>query len=79
MSVTTPKLAHFSEDEELSAEKLAYKMLMKKKAETLTCPNERCELHGVVGKGNIVFREKYGAGATQNLFQCRVCKKTFSE
>ncbi|MHA1381813.1 MAG: hypothetical protein ACTSRG_25870 [Candidatus Helarchaeota archaeon] len=43
-------------------------MLMKKKAETLTCPNELCELHGVVGQGSIVFREKYGAGATQNLF-----------
>ncbi|MHA1379367.1 MAG: hypothetical protein ACTSRG_13380 [Candidatus Helarchaeota archaeon] len=68
MSVTNPKLTHFSEDDELSGEKLAYKMLMKKKAETLTCPNELCELYGVIGQGNIVFREKYGGGATQNLF-----------
>ncbi|MHA1299159.1 MAG: hypothetical protein ACTSO9_06990, partial [Candidatus Helarchaeota archaeon] len=33
----------------------------------------------MVGQGSIVFREKYGAGATQNLFQCSTCKKTFSE
>ncbi|MFX1295754.1 MAG: hypothetical protein ACFFD2_12995 [Promethearchaeota archaeon] len=79
MSLPKPKLTYIFDDGEPSTEKLAYKMLIKKKAENLMYPNEIYELYGIVGRENIVFREKYVAGATQNLFQRKIYKKIFSE
>jgi len=52
---------------------------MKAKASTLLCPFDDCENHTHSGKGNIIFIRKYGNGATQNLFKCMKCKRTFSE
>jgi len=48
------------------------------KLEDYFCLNPECEDYGVVAKGNIVFRRHYGPYDTA-LFQCCVCKKTFSE
>jgi len=52
---------------------------MRKNAEELSCPHEKCEDHGKTGKGNVVFVRKYGKGETQNLFKCKTCGRTFSE
>ncbi|MFX1295782.1 MAG: hypothetical protein ACFFD2_13135 [Promethearchaeota archaeon] len=50
MSVPKPKPTLVSDDGEPSAGKFAYKMRMKKKTETLTCPNEIYELYGTGGR-----------------------------
>jgi len=60
-------------------EKKQYKKLMEEKSKELACPNEHCELYGIIGKDNILFRRKYGKRSSQNLFVCKICKKTFSE
>ena len=60
-------------------DKEEYKQVMKDRAATLYCPFEECCDHGKTEKGNIVFVRKYGEGATQNLFKCKTCGKTFSE
>lgn len=60
-------------------EKAKYKQLMDEKAKSLACPNNYCEKFGKIGKGNIVFRNQYGAQPSQNLFRCKCCNKTFSE
>lgn len=52
---------------------------MKAKAGTLLCPFDDCENHAQSGVNNIKFIRKYGNGATQNLFKCMKCKRTFSE
>lgn len=61
------------------AETIPYKEVMNETATKLACPNETCEMYGQIGAGNIVFRNKYGKEASQNLFKCKSCKKTFSE
>ena len=60
-------------------EKTIYKELMRERAKSLACPNEKCEKYGMKGEGNIVFRNKYGDKPSQNLFRCKCCNKTFSE
>jgi transposase-like protein len=52
---------------------------MKTKASTLLCPYDDCENHTQSDANNIIFIRKYGKGATQNLFKCMKCKRTFSE
>jgi len=61
------------------ADKTGYKEVMNEKAKKLACPNENCEKYGVIGGGNIAFRNKYGDQPSQNLFACNCCKTTFSE
>jgi len=56
-----------------------YRARMKAQAATLLCPFNDCENHLQAGDGNIIFIRKYGKGATQNLFKCMKCKRTFSE
>jgi transposase-like protein len=56
-----------------------YRVQMKAKACTLLCPYDDCENHTQTGADNIIFIRKYGEGATQNLFKCMKCKRTFSE
>jgi transposase-like protein len=56
-----------------------YRKQMKAKASTLFCPFDDCENHTQTGPDNIIFIRKYGKGATQNLFKCMKCKRTFSE
>ncbi len=56
-----------------------YREQMKAKAATLYCPYDDCEHHTQTGTSNIIFIRKYGKGATQNLFKCDKCKRTFSE
>ena len=58
---------------------ITYKEVMNEKAKKLACPNEECEKYGVMGEGNISFRNKYGEQPSQNLFRCKCCGKTFSE
>ena len=63
--------------QEMDKEK--YKKRMDEKSKRLACPNEQCEKYGKIGEENISFRRKYGNNLSQNLFVCKVCKKTFSE
>jgi transposase-like protein len=56
-----------------------YREQMKARAETLVCPYEDCENYVQAVEGNITFIRKYGNGATQNLFRCMKCRRTFSE
>jgi transposase-like protein len=63
----------------LTPEQEEYREQMKVRASTLQCGYEDCENHNNVGPGNIIFIRKYGMGATQNLFKCNRCKRTFSE
>jgi len=56
-----------------------YRAQMKAKAKTLICPYADCEAHAQTVKGDIIFIRKYGNGATQNLFKCMKCRRTFSE
>ncbi len=58
-------------------DKEQYKKLMEQKSKELACPNEHCETFGIIGKGNILFRRKYGKKPSQNLFVCKTCKKRF--
>ncbi len=52
---------------------------MKAKAKTLVCPYEDCENYAQTVEGSIQFIRKYGDSATQNLFKCMKCRRTFSE
>ena len=56
-----------------------YKKVMTDRSATLYCPFEECCDLGKTEKGNIVFVRKYGVSATQNIFKCNTCGKTFSE
>jgi transposase-like protein len=56
-----------------------YREQMKARAETLVCPYEDCGNYAQAVEGNITFIRKYGNGATQNLFKCMKCRRTFSE
>jgi IS1 family transposase/transposase-like protein len=46
--------------------------------DSLACVNERCELYGQVGQGNLTVRKVYGADRIRYL-RCRVCRTEFSE
>ena len=68
-----------SKKDKLSEEERAFRREMKQKAKKLACPNKKCEMFNLKWKGNVIFHQKYGSGATQNLFRCRKCNCTFSE
>ncbi len=56
-----------------------YREHMRARAKTLMCPYEDCENYAQTVEGSITFVRKYGNGATQNLFRCMKCRRTFSE
>jgi len=52
---------------------------LKERARTLFCPFEKCRDYNKVDRNNIVFITKYGKDEHMNLYQCRACKRKFSE
>jgi len=52
----------------------------KPKFEGVACPNKACQMHGQVGKGNVVGNGTYRTESGQvRKFLCRSCGRTFSE
>jgi hypothetical protein len=46
--------------------------------DSLACVNDRCELYGQAGQGNLIVRKVYGADRIRYL-RCCVCRAEFSE
>lgn len=53
-------------------------LLTRSPLDSLACVNERCELYGQAGQGNLSVRKIYGADRIRYL-RCRVCRAEFSE
>jgi len=52
----------------------------KPRFEGVACPNKACQMHGQVGKGNVVGNGTYRTESGQvRKFLCRSCGRTFSE
>jgi len=45
---------------------------------SFSCPDKACPEYGVMGKGNIRLKQRYGRNNVAELI-CRTCGKTFSE
>ena len=46
--------------------------------ENAFCPNKDCKDYGLLNRGNVAFRGKYGKDKRRNLLYCRTCGKRFA-